>query len=285
MTPVEIAIEAAKIGSKILLKYWETLGREDADLKSRNDWVSKADRESEAAIIAFIKSHCPGDACLGEEGGIIAADREQSGKKRIWVIDPLDGTSNYLQHFPFWCISIALREGDEIIAGVIYEPLRDLLFSAEKGSGAFRNGERMHVSSQATVEGAFLATGFPFRAQQYVTVYCAVFQDVIRIAKGIRRAGSAALDLAYTASGTFDGFFELHLAPWDVAAGSLLVTEAGGVVTDFSGGDRFWHRGNIIGASSAVHGGLLALINRHTNEAALDRREAGRHLAQYDKPK
>src|SRR3989475_7254168 len=152
-----------------------------------------------------------------------------------------------------------------MIAGVIYEPLRDLFFTAERGSGAFRDGARMHVSDQRTVEGAFLATGFPFRAQQFVSIYCAIFQDVIAHAKGVRRAGSAALDLAYTAAGIFDGFFELHLSPWDVAAGSLLVTEAGGRVSDFSGGSRWLERGNIVGAAPDVHADLLAVIRRHVD--------------------
>jgi len=136
----------------------------------------------------------------------------------------------------------------------------------------------MSVSKQTTVEGSFLATGFPFRAQEYVTTYCAIFQDVIRISKGVRRAGSAALDLAYTAAGIFDGFFELHLAPWDVAAGSLLVTEAGGIVSDFSGGQRWFERGNIVGAPPGVHEGLIKLFSRHISEDALEQRKAHRSL-------
>ena len=140
-------------------------------------------------------------------------------------------------------------------------------------------GKRLRVSDQETVEGAFLATGFPFRAQEYVSVYCDIFENVIRIAKGVRRAGSAALDLAYTAAGVFDGFFELHLAPWDVAAGSLLVREAGGVVSDFSGGDRWFERGNIVGASPGVHRDLLGLIKRSVTEEQLDRRVAPRPIA------
>ncbi|MCU1348345.1 MAG: inositol monophosphatase, partial [Acidobacteria bacterium] len=153
-----------------------------------------------------------------------------------------------------------------------YEPLRDLFFTGERGAGAFRNGARIRISEQASVEGAFLATGFPFRAQQYVATYTSIFQDVISVAKGVRRAGSAALDLAYTAAGVFDGFFEMHLAAWDVAAGSLLVTEAGGVVSDFSGGDRWLKRGNIVGAPPGVHRELIALINRHVTEDELDHR-------------
>jgi myo-inositol-1(or 4)-monophosphatase len=267
---VEIAIEAARRGAAILLRYWEQIGREEADVKARNDWVSAADRESEAAIIEYLQERCPNDGILAEEGG-----RATATSGRTWIIDPLDGTSNYLQHFPVWSVSIGLRQGGEMIAGIVHEPLRDLFFTAERNAGAYRNGRRMCVSAQPGVEGSFLATGFPFRAQQYVATYCSIFQDVISTAKGVRRAGSAALDLAYTAAGVFDGFFELHLAPWDVAAGSLLVTEAGGVVTDFSGGERWLERGNIIGAPPGVHRDLLQLIGRYVTEDELDRRAAG----------
>ncbi len=270
---VEAAIEGAKLGAAVLLSYWEQLGKEDADIKARNDWVSRADRESEAAIVSFLQQHFPADAILGEEGGL-SVSGGTSG--RTWIIDPLDGTSNYLQHFPVWSISIGLQSRDEVIAGVIYEPLRNLFFTTERRAGAFRNGVRMQVSDQQTVEGSFLATGFPFRAQQFVKIYCAIFQDVISQAKGVRRAGSAALDLAYTADGIFDGFFELHLSPWDVAAGSLMVTEAGGRVSDFSGGDRWFERGNIVGAPPAIHAQLIALINRHVSEEQLDRRAVHR---------
>src|SRR3954447_6664547 len=271
---VELASDAARHGAAILLKHWEQLGKEDADLKSRNDWVSRADRESEAAIVALIREHCPDDSILGEEGGFSA----EGTSGRTWIIDPLDGTSNYLQHFPMWSISIGVKTGDEITAGVVHEPLRDLFFTAERGAGAFRNGERMHVSNQETLDSSFLATGFPFRAQQFVSVYCAIFQEVISVAKGVRRAGSAALDLAYTAAGIFDGFFELHLSPWDIAAGSLLVTEAGGVFTDFSGGERWLERGNVVGAPPGVHRDLLQLLGRHVREDQLDRRAANRAL-------
>src|SRR3954469_18081977 len=266
---VELATQAARLGAVILLKHWEQLGRDDADLKSRNDWVSRADRESEAAIVAFIREHCPHDAILGEEGGISA----EGTSGRTWIIDPLDGTSNYLQHFPVWSISIGLQTNAEITVGVVYEPLRDIFFTAERGAGAFRDGVPMRVSNQEGLDSSFLATGFPFRAQQFVSVYCAIFQEVISVAKGVRRAGSAALDLAYTAAGIFDGFFELHLAPWDVAAGSLLVREAGGLISDFSGGDRWLERGNIIGAAPGVHGDLLRLIGHHVTEERLERRE------------
>jgi myo-inositol-1(or 4)-monophosphatase len=271
---IEIAIEAARRGAAVLLRYWEQLGKDDADTKARNDWVSAADRESEAAIFAFISEQRPDDLCLGEESGM-----SEGTSSRTWIVDPLDGTSNYLQHFPFWSVSIALRREKEMIAGVIYEPLRDLFFTAEKGAGAFRGGERMRVSSHDRVEASFLATGFPFRAQEYVETYVAIFTDVIRVSKGVRRAGSAALDLAYTAAGVFDGFFEMHLSPWDVAAGSLLVTEAGGVVTDFSGGQRWLERGNIVGATPGVHAELMKLIEKHATEDQLDHRKNARLLS------
>ena len=263
MNDIEIATEAARRGAAVLLRYWEQLGKDDADLKARNDWVSRADRESEAAILSFIREQRPHDSVLGEESGRTA------GNERTWIVDPLDGTSNYLQRFPVWSISIGLSIGSEIVAGLIYEPLRDLFYTAERGAGAFRNGARMSVSTQSGVEGSFLATGFPFRAQQFVKTYTSIFEEVITIAKGVRRAGSAALDLAYTAAGTFDGFFEMHLSPWDVAAGSLLVTEAGGVVSDFSGGQRWLERGNIVGAPAAVHRELIALIGKYVHEDEL----------------
>ena len=266
MLDVDAAIEAARAGAEILLGHWEHLGRDDADLKSRNDWVSRADRESEKAIVEQLLRRFPNDGVLGEEGAGIAGT---SG--RTWIIDPLDGTSNYLQHFPIWSISIGLRKNDEVIAGVVYEPLRDLAFTAERGAGAFRDGVRLHVSDQKTIEGSFLATGFPFRAQKYVSLYCDIFENVISHAKGVRRAGSAAIDLAYTAAGIFDGFFEMHLSKWDFAAGSLMITEAGGVISDFSGGDQWFERGNIVGATPEVHRELVSLITRYTREERLDR--------------
>ena len=266
MQDVEAAVEAAKLGAEILLGHWERLGKDDADIKARNDWVSRADRESEKAIVKHLLRCFPEDGILGEEGTGV---RGTSG--RTWIIDPLDGTSNYLQHFPVWSISIGLLAGEQIVAGAIYEPLRNLTFTAERGAGAFRDGARMRVSNQQTIEGAFLATGFPFRAQKYVALYCDIFEEVIARAKGVRRAGSAAIDLAYTAAGIFDGFFELHLSQWDVAAGSLMITEAGGVVSDFSGGDRWFERGNIVGAPPGIHRELLELIGRHAREEQLER--------------
>src|SRR3954471_14179325 len=170
LNDIEVAIEAARRGAAILLKYWENIGKEQADIKARNDWVSAADRESEAAINEFLAQERPDDATLGEETGSSGT----SANGRCWIIDPLDGTSNYLQHFPVWSVSIALRKNKETVVGLIYEPLRDIFFSAERGAGAFRNDARMRVSDQEQVDGSFLATGFPFRAQEYVDAYVAI---------------------------------------------------------------------------------------------------------------
>lgn len=262
---VTVATDAARAGAEILLGYWQNLGQDDADTKARNDWVSRADRESENAILEIIRRNCPNDSLLCEESGATTTGTTE----RTWIIDPLDGTSNYLRHFPFWSVSIALRERDEMIGGLVFEPLRDEWFVAEKGGGTWRNGERTRVADQQTLEGAFIATGFPFRALKYLDEYMRVFRDVVATAKGVRRAGSAALDLAYTSAGIFDGFFELHLAPWDIAAGALLVREAGGTVSDFSGGEQFWEAGNIVGASPEVHRELIEIIGRHTSEERL----------------
>src|SRR5438045_2857509 len=155
---VEAAVDAARAGAAVLLRHWERLGKDDADLKARNDWVSLADRDSERAIVASLRERFPDDSILGEEGSAVEA-----GSGRTWIIDPLDGTSNYLQHFPVWSVSIALRRGGEIVAAIIYEPLRELFFTAERGAGAFRNGTRIRVSDQHRVEGCVRATGFPCR--------------------------------------------------------------------------------------------------------------------------
>jgi myo-inositol-1(or 4)-monophosphatase len=271
MNDIELAMNAARAGAGVLMSYWQKLDRDDADQKGRHDWVSRADRESEHAIVEYLRRHSPDDHFLGEEGGEMGAASGAGSIERVWIIDPLDGTSNYLQQFPVWSVSIALRRRGEMTTGVVYEPLRELMFSAEAGSGAFVNDRRLTISSQASLDGAFLATGFPFRAMEHLDVYTSIFHDVVALTKGLRRAGSAALDLAYTAAGIFDGFFELHLAPWDVAAGSVLIREAGGVVSDFSGGEHFWTHGNIVGATPGVHAELLALIAGYTSENRLER--------------
>jgi myo-inositol-1(or 4)-monophosphatase len=263
---LDTAIAAARAGGDVLLPYWRNLPHGAIEEKRQNDYVTRADRESEEAILRAIRERFAEDAFLGEEGGI----REGRGTDgRTWIVDPLDGTSNFVSGFPFWCVSIAAMEAGRLAAAVVWDPLRDELYSAALGEGAFRNGERLSVSSRPSLTGAFMATGFPFRYRHRIDAYLALFRAVFLEARAIRRAGSAALDLAYVAAGVFDGFFEFHLSPWDIAAGALLIREAGGEVTDFDGGDRFLERGNVVAGAPGVAEGLRRVARDIVTEDAI----------------
>ena len=184
-------------------------------------------------------------------------------------MDPLDGTTNFIAGFPFWCVSVAAREGEEIVAGAIWDPLRAELYSAERGSGAFRNGERLSVTGTESLDGAFLATGFPFRSKDRIDLYLALFRDLFLRSRAIRRAGSAALDLANVAAGVFDGFFEFKLSIWDIAAGSLLIEEAGGRTSDFDGKAAHWERGNVVAGTPAVAAGIVRVASKLFSDAEI----------------
>jgi myo-inositol-1(or 4)-monophosphatase len=259
---IEAAAEAARAGGEVLLANWRNLPRGSVEEKTKNDFVTHADRESEERIIAAIRGRFPRDTFLGEEGG----RREGHDGDRVWIIDPLDGTSNFVSGFPFWCVSIAAREGGCLAAAIVWDPLRGEMYAAERGSGAWRNDTRLSVSGRPSLDGAFVATGFPFRNRQKIDDYLRLFKAVFLHARAIRRAGSAALDLAYVASGVFDGFFEFRLAPWDVAAGALLIEEAGGRITDFDGGARYLDSGNVIAGAPGVAAGLLGVADGIVSE-------------------
>lgn len=229
------------------MTYWRNLPKESIAEKARNDFVSRADRESEAAVIETIRRSAPDDSILGEEGGA-----SPGSSTREWIVDPLDGTSNFIAGFPFWCVSIGVRDRGRLSAGVVWDPLRSEMFHAVSGAGAYRNGEPLRISKRDGVEGAFLATGFPFRDRDRIDEYLALFRELFLKARAIRRAGSAALDLAYVAAGVFDGFFEFRLSPWDIAAGAVLVAEAGGTVTDFEGGGEFMTSGDVVAGSAGL---------------------------------
>jgi myo-inositol-1(or 4)-monophosphatase len=234
--------------------------------KGRNDLVSSADHAAEEAIVATVRRSLPAAAFLAEEGGRSGADSEEL----LWVVDPLDGTSNFLQGLPIFCTSVACCRADEPLVGVVIEPLSGDEFTAWRGGGAWRNGERLEVSPRSGLDGAFLATGYPFRAHAALDVYLAMFRDVFLQGRGIRRCGAAALDLAYTAAGIFDGFFELRLSPWDLAAGVLLVEEAGGRVSDLDGERGFFTAGNVVAGAPGVWAELRATLARHGGEAAVE---------------
>lgn len=255
------AATAAQIGGEVLRRYFRTAFV--VDEKAANDFVSAADRESEEAIRSFLARVTPECAFLGEEGG-------RSGlQSRAWVVDPLDGTTNFVRGFPHFAVSVALMEGDEVLVGAIYDPLRDELFTAARGLGAFRNGTPMKVSGRPSLDGSFLTTGFPFRMGRALPTYLAVFAEVFPRAAAIRRPGAASLDLAHTACGIFDAFFEFFLSPWDLAAGVLLVREAGGVVTNLDGEADIWSAGNVVAGTPRVQEELLHLIAGHASERSL----------------
>jgi len=259
---IETAVDAAYAGGEVLLANWRKLPKGSVSEKKKNDFVTHADRESEDVIVSRIRARFARDGFLGEEGG----ERAGEAEARTWIIDPLDGTSNFIAGFPFWCVSVAARERGEIVAGVIWDPLREELYTAQRGEGAFRNDARIHVSGREGLDGAFLATGFPFRSKDRIDLYLALFRDLFLRARAVRRAGSAALDLANVASGVFDGFFEFRLSVWDIAAGALLIEEAGGKVTDFDGGCCHFERGNVVAGTDGVAKDILQTASRHFSE-------------------
>jgi len=266
------AVAAAQAGAEITSRYFRAAGLE-VRRKAQNDFVTQADRESEAAVVALIQSRFPAHRILAEEGSAAEAGRGEGGEasEYEWLIDPLDGTTNFLQGLPVYCTSVACRRGEELLAGAVVDPEGKNLFTAAIGRGAEWNGRPMRCSPRPALDGSFLATGYPFRAMPTLDIYLDVFRDVFRQVKAIRRCGAAALDLAYTAAGVYDGFFEFRLSPWDIGAGVLLVREAGGLVTDLDGGGDFFRSGNLVAGAAGVQPGLLEVVRRHASEALVER--------------
>ncbi len=260
---ITIAIRAARAAGDVIAR---SLGRVDPrkiTAKSRNDFVSEVDRQAESEIIYILQRAYPGHGILAEETGRQGRHTEDY----LWVIDPLDGTTNFLHGFPQFAVSIGLLYRGVPEAGVIYDPLRQELFTAKRGSGATLESRRIRVTPQATLQGALLGTGFPFKDQRFVDPYLGMLKDLIRDTAGIRRAGSAALDLAYVAAGRLDGFWEMGLQPWDMAAGVLMIREAGGMVTDLMGGDRVMETGYLLAANPKLHQAMRDTITPHLTEA------------------
>lgn len=251
---MNVAVEAAHAAGEIMRRQMQHVDAIPFDKKARHDYVSEVDRACEAEIVRQIKRFYPDHAFNCEESG------STGDSDHVWVIDPLDGTSNYLHGLPHFAASIALQINGRTQHAVVYDPIRDELFNASRGSGAYLNSKRIRVSSRNGLEGAILATAFPFRQRQKLPAFGRVFQSVFSKIEDIRRAGTASLDLAWVAAARMDGYFEVGLKPWDVAAGALLVREAGGVVMDFDGNDDVENSGSVIAAPYKVMTPLRQII-------------------------
>ncbi len=252
-----IAVSAARLAGDIIIKNLGHLSKEDVQTKQAFDFVTKVDRWSEAVIMQTIRETLPSHRFLTEE----TLKQEDTGDYR-WIIDPLDGTTNYIHSYPMFSVSIALEYQSEVLLGVVFDPLRDELFHAVKGRGSFLNNEKISVSGVNALERSLIATGFPFRAKDMIDHYLRAFKKIFLGVSDIRRAGSAAIDLAYIAAGRFDGFFELKLSPWDIAAGSILITEAGGMITDFGGGNDYLLTGNIVAGNGYIQPQILKAVRQ-----------------------
>lgn len=251
---LNIAVRAARNAGNIIIRNLDRVDQLSVHTKDRNDFVSEVDQQAEQEIIGTIRKAFPGHAILAEESGSSEGDEYQ------WIIDPLDGTTNFLHGFPQFAVSIALRHKGRMEHGVIYDPLRQELFTATRGAGAMLNDRRIRVTKRNSLEGALLGTGFPFKSQQHLDTYLDMFRALFPQAAGIRRAGSAALDLAYVASGRLDGFWEIGLNIWDMAAGVLLIQEAGGLSSDFTGGHNHLESGNIVAGNPKLFAEILKTI-------------------------
>ncbi len=254
---LKTGVTAARLAGDIILKNLGQLSKADIETKQASDFVTKVDRWSEAVIIQTIRERFPSHSFLAEE-----TIKQDSSADFRWIIDPLDGTTNFIHGFPMFSVSIALSYRNAIIIAVVFDPLKDELFHAVKGQGAFLNNKPVSVSGITALQNCLIATGFPFREKEMLELYLDAFRKIFDKVSDIRRAGSAALDLAYIAAGRCEGFFELNLSPWDVAAGSLIIQEAGGAVTDFGGGDEYLSSGNIVAGNREIQTRLLEIIKQ-----------------------
>ncbi len=257
---LNIAVRAARNAGDIIQRATDNIGQLHINRKGQYDFVSEIDFKAEQEIIKTIRQAYPDHAFLAEESG------EHQGNDYVWVIDPLDGTTNFLHSFPQYAVSIALKVKGKLEIGVIYDPTRNDLYTAERGGGAMLNNRRIRVSNQTKLDSALLGTGFPFKSDEYLDAYLALFKPLCIATSGIRRAGAAALDLAYVACGRLDGFWEIGLKEWDMAAGILLIKEAGGVVTDFSFNDNYLESGNVLTGSPKMHQLMYKTIEPHIDE-------------------
>lgn len=251
------AVKAARRAGKIIVRSFDRGDTLSIDRKGFNDFVSEVDKAAEEEIIEVLRHAYPNHAILAEESG------EHTGDDHQWIIDPLDGTTNFLHGFPQCAVSIALRHRGRLEQAVVFDPLRDELFTASVGDGAHLNNRRIRVSRARKLDQALLGTGFPFRSMEHLDSALRTMKELLPRTSGIRRPGSAALDLAYVACGRFDGFWETGLEPWDLAGGCLLIREAGGMVSDLQNGGRYIETGGVVAGNPHIHPLLLAVVKKH----------------------
>ncbi|MGQ0430394.1 MAG: inositol monophosphatase family protein [Gammaproteobacteria bacterium] len=251
---VNIATAAARRAGEVIMRSLERAGGVAVSEKSRNDFVSEVDRAAEQAVIATIRKVYPGHGILAEESG------RHEGDDYTWIIDPLDGTTNFLHGLPHFAVSVACRHRDRVEAGVVFDPVRNELFTAARGGGAQLDGRRLRVSRHQGLDGALIGTGFPYREnKRWMRAYLGMLERVMDRAAGVRRPGAASLDLAYVAAARLDGFWEIGLAPWDTAAGNLMITEAGGLIGTFTG-SAYQDGGNLVAGNPRVYAALVETL-------------------------
>ena len=262
---LNVAVMAAHRGGDSLLRSLKKLDRLKVEKKGRNDFVSEADRNAEHVVIETILKHYPEHAILAEESGA-------SGESdHLWIIDPLDGTTNFLHGFPVFCVSIALKVKGKLEHAVIYDPLRQELFSASRGQGAQLDGRKIRVSGETRLDRSLLGTGFPYRdSNETLGPYLQMFSRAIEHTAGVRRPGSAALDLAYVAAGRIDAFWETGLAAWDIAAGALIIREAGGIISGLDGSEGYLESGHVLAGTPKIYGALASLFAADIREMFAD---------------
>jgi myo-inositol-1(or 4)-monophosphatase len=258
---LNIAVRAARRAGEIIVRNLERGPPLGVRAKSRNDFVTEIDQMAERDIIETIRRSHPDHGFLGEESG------RSGGDEYLWIIDPLDGTTNFLHGFPTFAVSLACQYRGRLEQAVVYDPMRQELFTASRGDGAQLDGRRIRVSSQPGLEGALIGTGFPYRANaRWIDEYLAMLRSVMQQTAGIRRPGAASLDLAYVAAGRTDGFWEIGLNAWDTAAGTLLITEAGGRIGTLTGGE-YQQGGNVVAGTPKVYEALVECLRPHVPEA------------------
>lgn len=264
---INVATDAARLAANLMQKYVSRLESIPVERKARADYVTEVDRACEQVIRDHLLKRYRDHGFLGEETGRVG----DPDSEHVWIVDPIDGTTNYLRGLGHYAVSIALQVRGRIEHGLIYDPKKDELFTASRGEGAFLNQHRIRVSGRESLSGAVLATAFPFRYRRLLPAYRAMFDALFEDIEDIRRQGTSSLDLAYVACGRLDGYWELGLKPWDLAAGALMVQEAGGVVMDMAGGERWLQSGHIIAAPFKLITPMRHAIEPHLTEAILAR--------------